>query len=472
MSPVQDRSFTLGIAVATILAIGVVVFVLQPRSHGEVRVPSETPAPVGKPIPKGTAIGNTGCMSAACHGGPAAESLAGKFDANTWEGSGTCWNARDPHARAYSLLTDKPDRPVRATARHIMAGLHSTIPATEDVRCLACHSNPSLATHGTAEPRLVSLRSEGVGCESCHGNASGWLREHTTWKSDNHAEYASTGMTPLFDIGDRSMTCLGCHVGAPADPARGYPVRDMNHDMIAAGHPRLDFDFAEFHRELPKHWQEKERTPTGQKPRGAAFDARLWVVGRVAQAETACKLLADRAARASANDPRTPWPELAEFNCAACHHDLPQPWRSEPQTRGERPLGSLRWQTIWPITESPEYGAIQPVVTMMQRARPAGFGVVGPVAQQSAKNLGEVRHNLVAMSDADLVRRARLGFPATFSEHAEWDTAGQILWGLAALDRARLLNRPVTEFDRAFDAVRRRDWAAAKPALDKLIGKP
>jgi len=340
------------------------------------------------------------------------------------------------------------------------------------VRCLACHSNPSLATQGTADPHIVSLRLEGVGCESCHGNASGWLRDHTTWKYDTHAEYASVGMTPLFDIGDRAMTCLGCHVGAPADPARGYAVRDMNHDMIAAGHPRLDFDFAEFHRELPKHWQEKERTPTGTNSRGPAFEARKWLVGRVAQAETACKLLADRAERAKSNDPRTPWPELAEFNCAACHHDLPEPWRSDPKELASRTLGSLRWQTIWPVTESQEFAAIQPVLTTMQRARPAGFGTIGPVAQQSAKNLAEVRQNLVAMSDAEMVQKARAGFPSAVSEHPGWDTAGQMLWGFAALDRARVLNRPIGEFDTAFDAVRKREWATAKPALDKLFRKP
>jgi len=460
------RSILIAIVVAT---AGVVWFVLQPRSHGDVRVPTP-PAAASTPLPKHTAIGNTGCLSAACHGGHAAEALAGKFDANTWQGSGTCWNARDPHMRAYSLLTDKPMRPVRATAAHIMKGLHSDIPATEDVRCLACHSNPALATAGKADPHIVSLRSEGVGCESCHGNASGWLREHTTWKSDTHAEYARTGMTPLFNIGDRAMTCAGCHIGAPAGPVRGYAVRDMNHDMIAAGHPRLDFDFAEYHRELPKHWQEKERTPSGPRFQTPVFEARKWIVGRVAQAEAACKLLADRAERAKARDPRTPWPELAEFNCAACHHDLPQPWRNDPSVLGGKPLGALRWQTIWPVTTEQRYQSVVPVVKEMQAVRPIGFDRAGTTATESAKNLAVHREELVGMSDAELV--AFVKFVGAVPVDPEWDAAGQMLWGAAALDRAHLRDRPSGEFNRAFDAVRRRDWATAKPALEKLFAKP
>ncbi|MCE9567608.1 MAG: cytochrome c family protein [Planctomycetes bacterium] len=468
------RTILIAVVVAT---AGVVWFALQPWSRGDVRVPVST-ASVGTPLPKGIAIGNTGCLSAACHGGHAAEALAGKFDANTWQGSGTCWNARDPHMRAYSLLTDKPMRPVRATAAHIMKGLHSEIPATEDVRCLACHSNPSLASSGKADPHVIALRSEGVGCESCHGNATGWLREHTTWKSDNHAEYASTGMTPLFDIGDRAMTCVGCHIGAPADPARGYAVRDMNHDMIAAGHPRLDFDFAEFHRELPKHWQEKERTPTGSKPRTPMFEARKWVVGRVAQAEGACKLLADRAERAKAQDPRTPWPELAEFNCASCHHDLPQPWRSEPPTLGTRPLGSLRWQTIWPLTDSINdqgaFGEIAPVLTVMQKKRPAGYAEVVPIANQVANKLAENRRKISSTSGNEAVPLSpglvlMFGGAAPLSEFPEWDRAGQMLQGLAALQRAHMVNGPPDEFTQAFDAVRRRDWNVARPTINALL---
>src|SRR5262249_37850457 len=169
---------------------------------------------------------------------------------------------------AYSLLTDTPRRPVAVTAKQIMAKLGSATPATEDARCLACHTNPSLAEPGaTADPHVLGLRREGVSLRACQGDPGGGIRAHTARTGDPGPFYDKTGMTKLYDIGERAMNCVGCHVGAPADKARGYAVRDMNHDMIAAGHPRLNFDFGEYLRRLPAHWQEKDRAAAGSPAR-------------------------------------------------------------------------------------------------------------------------------------------------------------------------------------------------------------
>jgi len=118
-----------------------------------------------------------------------------------------------------------------------------------------------------------------VSCEACHGNAGQWLQPHTSWKGDRTESYKQTGLKPLYDLGERALACAGCHMGAPADG--DHPVRDMNHDMIAAGHPRLNFDFAEYQRRLPKHWQEKDRTKSDLPPR-ELNEARVWYVGRLA----------------------------------------------------------------------------------------------------------------------------------------------------------------------------------------------
>lgn len=434
---------------------------ILPGERVTVVVPSAVSVPTGEPMLRGTVLGNSGCLAAACHGGPAVDLLAGRFDENTPRSSGTCWNAADPHTRAFSLLTDRPHRPVRVSARRIMEGLHSPIPATEDVRCLACHTNPSSAT--ATDFRSRALRSEGVGCESCHGNAGGWIREHTTWTGDRREVYRRTGMTPLFDLGERAMTCLGCHVGASADPVRQYPVRDMNHDMIAAGHPRLSFDLGEFHRVLPKHWREQDRSP--------GMEAKLWLVGRVAHAEAVCRLLADRADRAAAADTRTPWPELSEFDCASCHHDLPQSWRRGETVRGVRAPGSLRGQTVWPVLVAEPIDAFQPLVTIMRKKRPAGYGEVGPIASESASKLEEMRQKLVAASDAEVWAFFRSA-TSRITPDPDWDVAGQLMWGLAAFGRAGRINQPTRRFDQAFDALRRRDWDSARPALEALLGSP
>jgi len=126
-------------------------------------------------------------------------------------------------------------------------------------------------------------------------------------------------MTRLRDVGERAMTCVRCHVGSPADGS--VPRRDVNHDLIAAGHPRLNFDFATAMERLPAHWVEKERDDFEVAwPRHSWEAAWYWRVGRHAANVAAYQLLADRAAL-GVTEPRA-WPELAELDCFACHRGL------------------------------------------------------------------------------------------------------------------------------------------------------
>lgn len=424
-----------------------------------------------------------GCLAAACHGGPAERTLARQFDNHTWQSSGTCWAAVDPHTAAYSLLTDQPLRPVRVTARQIMERYAPGKQATEEVRCLACHTNPTLARaellHDT---RTAVLRREGVGCEACHGNASGWINSHTTWNSDRSRWYAETGMTPLFDLGERAMTCVGCHVGAPADAERGLPVRDMNHDMIAAGHPRLNFDFAEYLRRLPRHWQEKDRTTN--TPR-TLNPAKVWYVGRYAHAEAACRLLADRALR-SATDPHTPWPEFSEYNCASCHHNLriSEPnepsadWRKSAEYLAGRPLGTPLWQILWPLGSAPGVAhppraeaLLSPVATLMEGSSrwPPARGVP-PIALQMAQTLRKERMGWVAAPDADVQRQVQRYLSHKGKLFPEWDTAQQLFYGLAAFDRAQghYSEQLLKSYQSAMTAFRNNDWNEVEKALEAI----
>ena len=82
------------------------------------------------------------------------------------------------------------------------------------------------------------------------------------------------GLVDLSDPAQAATRCAGCHVGAPA--AGGLAARDMNHNMIAAGHPRLYFEYAAFLANLPRHWKEKSN---------AKDEAHRWAVGQVASAE-------------------------------------------------------------------------------------------------------------------------------------------------------------------------------------------
>jgi hypothetical protein len=133
-------------------------------------------------------------------------------------------------------------------------------------------------------------------------------------------------MIPTADLPRRIAACVRCHVGAPA--ANGLPVRDVDHDLIAAGHPRLNFEYAAHLANMPHHW----RDDTG--PDSAPdFAARSWAIGQVVSAKSALDLLHDRAARAEKTTGEkgvvpAVWPEFSELDCFACHHDLnDDPWR-------------------------------------------------------------------------------------------------------------------------------------------------
>jgi hypothetical protein len=93
----------------------------------------------------------------------------------------------------------------------------------------------------------------------------------------------------------------------------------VNHDLIAAGHPRLSFEFAVYSARLPHHWDERDRTRAGE-PLVQRTPVEEWEAGQLASARAGLTLLADRAHRATTN--KAPWPEFSELDCYACHGDL------------------------------------------------------------------------------------------------------------------------------------------------------
>src|SRR5205823_4697135 len=194
---------------------------------------------------------------------------------------------------AYRVLTEP-------RSRRIVELLHGDrpgkpTPAHQDRRCLSCHA-PEAAT---AEP----LAARGVGCESCHGPAERWLTAHyqDEFKTLTRREKAEPyGLYPTKGLAFRAALCASFHVGDAG--------REVDHDLIAAGHPRLAFEYTGYHHnpKYSRHWRE-----TGYGP---DFDARAWAIGQVACARSAAELLAARA-----RSPDRPWPELAEASCLPRH---------------------------------------------------------------------------------------------------------------------------------------------------------
>lgn len=410
--------------------------------------PVEPPVSASARVVVGQAVGAGGCSSVGCHGAPGTDALRNGPGPGSWTSSAIVWAAADPHRKAYAVLEEK-------LARDMMARLHPDKKpedrlATNDARCLACHTNPTLATDSPAN----HLRAEGVSCEACHGNASSWLRSHMDISVQNYAAgydparlaklYDDARMTRLYDLGERALACVGCHVGAPADPARGLPVRDMNHDMIAAGHPRLNFDFATYQFMLPRHWHERDRTKPGTAT-DPDFEARAWLVGRVAHAEAACQLTADRAQRGD------PWPEFGESSCVSCHHAVTDPARKYPEPVGRRP-GSLPWQPVWPVTRPDDLAAFAPfdrladttravsaLLGAMQRSRPAANA--GDAATTAARELAGLRRHTAGLSGSDsLATAGRALDRAKVIPAGEWDRdlTEQVYHARAAVERAKM----------------------------------
>jgi hypothetical protein len=268
--------------------------------------------------------GVASCTSAGCH------------DTNGKRGTPgseySTWITADPHARAYEVLREP-------RSADIVRTLHSKVPAHEDDRCLGCHVRPGFKwqerdhrdIHG---PRFSA--ADGVGCEACHGASGTWLTKHyrEEWQSLSPEAREKQGLRNTKALAGRANVCVGCHVGKPG--------LEVNHDLIAAGHPRLHFEFSVYHANLPRHWDDaKDRDPAKDDPKGPRrgrrdFEAAAWAVGQAVSARAALDLLA---ARARANNP---WPELAEYACFACHHNLQgKSWRQSPEHYGKRPPGTM-----------------------------------------------------------------------------------------------------------------------------------
>ena len=80
------------------------------------------------------------------------------------------------------------------------------------------------------------------------------------------------GMRPTKDLLARGQACTECHVGLGST--------DVNHDLIAAGHPRLNFEYGNQLAKLPKHWRVED-----DKARHPDYEAKVWALGQLLDGE-------------------------------------------------------------------------------------------------------------------------------------------------------------------------------------------
>src|SRR5262249_26203829 len=146
--------------------------------------------------------------------------------------------------------------------------------------------------------------------------AEHWLTRHyqAEWKTLSPAQKQELGFANTKNLEVRAYVCAECHVGGPN--------QEVDHNLIAAGHPALKFELAAFHDLYPKHWDETV---------APEFTAKLWSVGQLISADQAMRLLNYRA-HGAATHTRSDWPEFTESDCFACHHNLlPSSWRQSKE---------------------------------------------------------------------------------------------------------------------------------------------
>jgi cytochrome c554/c'-like protein len=292
-----------------------------PQPSQPQKTPQEQAAEVGKYSGPGS------CAASNCHGGVQPNSLV-RISQNEY----SIWAGQDKHARAYVVLSN----PVSIRMGKIL-GLEQPPDKTE--KCLNCH-----ALNARPDQRAETLRSleDGVSCESCHGPAVAWLGPHTL-KNWTHEQSLKLGMYDTRDLTRRTERCLTCHLGTSE--------KEVDHTMIAAGHPDLTFQLEAFSSAMPRHW----------KP---AADASAWLnvqelaVGQAVQLREALNRLNRRAAGAN-------WPEFAEYECFACHHSLTKPetsWRQADGYRDRQP-GAPVWNPSTYAVFRHIAGAVDPATT-------------------------------------------------------------------------------------------------------------
>jgi len=411
-------------------AVVVGAWLAGPRSPVSGRQTEPIPGPKGAETVKFSGVAS--CASMACHhfNGPRGSA---RSEYSTWAG----W---DKHAQAYAVLENERSRRIVRNLYHNEAN-PDKVPATERRLCLECHS--TYAAKGEAGERFYF--GDGVGCEACHGPSEKYLTVHYTrgFKEKSLQEKEKVyGLRNIWDIPARTKLCTSCHVGDG--------TREVNHDLIAAGHPRLNFEMGAYHGILNKHWDDRNYATNPAKNQPADFEARLWLEGQLAAAKASLELLAERAKTANKPNGR-PWPEFSEYACAACHKDLTvlDPKSDLPRQLAkykDRPVGSYPYGT-WYLSMLPSLanqlggaalpGEITKLRGLMERPAPREADVARQ-ADATIKQIDALLARVPTLDKAKLRAYAR-AFTQDGEKRAagmEWDDATQLYLSLAALHQA------------------------------------
>jgi len=297
----------------------------------------------------GNYIGVASCANSGCHGAttPLQATRIRQNEYFTWLHS-------DRHAGAYNILFNNLSARI---AKNMKLGKK----AYQEKLCLDCHTS-------NIPPAMISGRidiEDGIQCETCHGPAGGWRGEHAQpgW---THAQSVERGMIDLRDTRNRAHTCNACHIG--------YNGKDVDHDLIASGHPFLAFELDNYTETMPPHWNPND-----------THGVPAWAVGQAMAFRDSMANLA-RHARGEK------WPEFSDMSCYTCHHALKSSgWRQErgwPGRPGLPAWSPQRWAVLRMIVPSSDRAALDDAVSRVA-SRVARMSPDAASAADDAKRLIE-----------------------------------------------------------------------------------
>ena len=256
-----------------------------------------------------TYVGVATCGGTTCHGRSQADGAVVRQDEiMLWQDPATAAGA---HSRAWSVLREPR---ARAIAERLGIG-----EATGAPMCLGCHATPA------GRRGLRFQTSDGVGCESCHGPASGWLSTHYA-VGGTHAVNVARGLVPLENPRARAAICLDCHFGGAGEG------QFVTHRIMAAGHPRISFELDLF-TTLQQH-HNVDRDYGERKDIGDS--TRTWATGQAMALERSLALFS------SGRGTEGMFPEFYFLDCHSCHRQISDDPRFRPSARANpgRPIPS------------------------------------------------------------------------------------------------------------------------------------
>jgi hypothetical protein len=337
-------------AIAFAVPLLAAAVVAQQPSTPSAQLPAAPPAVTSSE--PGRYVGVGSCVNSGCHGSTeplnATRVLQNEF--YTWLDS-------DRHADAYNVL-------FKPSSARIARNMRLKRKAYEEPVCLDCHTTnvPVHLVAGAVD------HEDGVQCETCHGPASGWRDQHVE-EGWTHAQSIAKGMIDLRSLNTRSSVCSACHVG--------NAEKEVDHELIASGHPRLAFELDNYTESMPPHWRPNERS----------HGVPAWTTGQVMKFRDSL----DNLARHARGDK---WPEFSDMDCVGCHHSLAG---SEP--RQERGWPGRAGLPGW----SPQHWAVLRV--LIGHLSPGSREELDPIVAQIARSVSRMNDPASVASNAQRASR-------------------------------------------------------------------